>query len=704
MEPIGLGVHDPPGVDGYTPIFPGPAGGVETFDHLLGTGASSGTTRFNDLRDLFFGEREAAKLALAASNVTQTVISESSSPHRSQTSAQPLNLFTMSVPNTLGSGINRDKDLHVQMLSILGEITVDSSTQKSESDWYSFSGAAGDIFNLDLYSNSLTRYGTGTDDYIDSIVRIWYVSGGVLTLVPWFSATAVNDDTFEPTDSSIVDLMLPVTGTYYIEVDTFSRDPASAVFDPGHPTSPLNPNNPGNILGYPDILKRFLDTQADTDVGHYQLVISRFSAANESDGSNVIIGFGGLDSVQGGTDNGFSLNPSNTHTFNVIGASPGSGFNHTIVTGSVSLGGASLNVNVSSFTVTDGSTFLLIDNDETDDVIGRFANLPDGAVISENFAGSGKTARISYRAGDGNDVAIIVDNQSPAIQMSGGSNAQLEFRMLEETLHVLINGTVHTALLSDGIRQITVTGQAGQNDVLHLDFSGSNSALFDTLQSVNVSLGGNSADDLIINGDSRSLAVSHAGLGTGSVNIGTLAINFTGVGSNTLHISNTDDLTINFGGGADNIVFSDHTTPGISQIAGTGFSTTAFSSPSDSLVIDLGSGSNSLRITDLDDNFNPINGVTIQGGSGDNSVTIVSLGSTFNSSLLVSGGDGDDVAVFAGSLTVASLAVQMETSEIEGVSIAATTGDVTFNGDLSLSGAISSFQTLAGSINLAGGP
>jgi hypothetical protein len=63
--PIGTGVHSPPGIDQYKPTFNGPSGGFETTDHLLTTGASVGTNRFNELRLLFFGEREAVKLAYA---------------------------------------------------------------------------------------------------------------------------------------------------------------------------------------------------------------------------------------------------------------------------------------------------------------------------------------------------------------------------------------------------------------------------------------------------------------------------------------------------------------------------------------------------------------------------------------------------------------------------------------------------------------
>ena len=70
--PIGSGVHDIPGGSSYKPNYTGPSGAVETFDHVIGSPASIGSTRFNDLKDLFFGEREAIKLAFANSNPSQT--------------------------------------------------------------------------------------------------------------------------------------------------------------------------------------------------------------------------------------------------------------------------------------------------------------------------------------------------------------------------------------------------------------------------------------------------------------------------------------------------------------------------------------------------------------------------------------------------------------------------------------------------------
>ncbi len=56
--PIGFGMHSPPGAGAFKPEFPGPVAAFETFDHLIGSPASVGSNRFNDLRQLEFGERK----------------------------------------------------------------------------------------------------------------------------------------------------------------------------------------------------------------------------------------------------------------------------------------------------------------------------------------------------------------------------------------------------------------------------------------------------------------------------------------------------------------------------------------------------------------------------------------------------------------------------------------------------------------------
>ena len=214
--------------------------------------------------------------------------------------------------NTLTSGLNRPKDFFVQLASITGQIDVDASTGRSQSDWYSFTGRAGELINIDLLSNSLQRNATGldgtltSDDFVDSVIRVWHIVAGQAQLVPYFDGVAENDDIFEPTDSSLVDLRLPSDGTYFVEVDTFNRF-GDAIGNPENPLSPVNPSNPNNILGDPERVARFLDSINDTDTGKYQLILYKFRKANSSDGIDTLKGFGGVDIIVGGAGENYAL-------------------------------------------------------------------------------------------------------------------------------------------------------------------------------------------------------------------------------------------------------------------------------------------------------------------------------------------------------------------------------------------------------------
>ncbi len=90
-------------------------------------------------------------------------------------------------------------------------------------------------------------------------------------------------------------------------------------------------------------------------------------------------------------------------------AGPGTGHDQINVTGTVSLGGATLNL-MNGFTPVAGTTFVIINNDGADVVSGIFNGLPEGAV----FAAGGSFFKISYAGGSGNDVALTA-NTAPTI-------------------------------------------------------------------------------------------------------------------------------------------------------------------------------------------------------------------------------------------------------------------------------------------------
>src|SRR5262249_29743508 len=84
-------------------------------------------------------------------------------------------------------------------------------------------------------------------------------------LVAYYDSTAVNDDQFEPTDSSLIDLRLPADGKYFVRVHAFHLDKA--------------------------------------DTGRYELFIYRFDAGNPTDLGDTLEGRGGNDVLEGGLGN-----------------------------------------------------------------------------------------------------------------------------------------------------------------------------------------------------------------------------------------------------------------------------------------------------------------------------------------------------------------------------------------------------------------
>ena len=101
------------------------------------------------------------------------------------------------------------------------------------------------------------------------------------------------------------------------------------------------------------------------------------------------------------------FNAATTLQMQIATATAGTGYDQLSVTGPVSLGSATLTLQLlAGFNVAIGQSIVLVANDTTDAIIGTFAGLPPGAFISipANNGGGGWT--ISYNGGTGNDVAL----------------------------------------------------------------------------------------------------------------------------------------------------------------------------------------------------------------------------------------------------------------------------------------------------------
>ncbi|MEN9667141.1 MAG: hypothetical protein RLZZ326_3504, partial [Planctomycetota bacterium] len=206
----------------------------------------------------FFGEREAIKLVYndmaPMTPDGKLFVAEQAPPHgsRSQSGSQELVPVPLAIPNTLNHGLNAGKDLMAGAVNVLGELTA-----TGELDIYRMSGRRGDLLNIQVMSAALARYKHSSSALdLDAVLTVYDEAG---------NAVALSDDEFETHDPSIIDLVLPVDGVYYIEVKGFHHDDGAAA-----------------------------------DTGTYELFLSRFDAASRDDGGDVLEGRSGNDTLVGG--------------------------------------------------------------------------------------------------------------------------------------------------------------------------------------------------------------------------------------------------------------------------------------------------------------------------------------------------------------------------------------------------------------------
>jgi hypothetical protein len=246
--PIASGIYVAVNPTLYRPAYPGPTGADETVRHIMASGASVHATLFDAINSPYFGEREAVKLAFGADG---TPTNEQTTPHDSMASAQSLTLAPLVVPDTNLAGVNADRVFDVTAADVAGYLGLDAGGN-SNTDFYSFSAQAGTLINLQVMSRVLNR----PQGSFDSTMTVFDSTGKVI---------AFNDDSFQSQDSTIIDLTLPSTGTYYVEVTAFS--------DPGQTTQ---------------------------QTGAYELFLYTFAAATDPGLGDTIYGGSGNDTIIAG--------------------------------------------------------------------------------------------------------------------------------------------------------------------------------------------------------------------------------------------------------------------------------------------------------------------------------------------------------------------------------------------------------------------
>ncbi|MBP6213422.1 MAG: right-handed parallel beta-helix repeat-containing protein, partial [Pyrinomonadaceae bacterium] len=163
-----------------------------------------------------------------------------------------------------------------------------------------------------------------------------------------------------------------------------------------------------------------------------------------------------------------SLSTGSNLNMQLNGTAVGTQYDQLNVTGTVSLGGATLNV-LPGYSPTVADSFTIINNDGVDPVVGTFNGLAQGSTL---IAG-GNTYQISYIGGSGNDVTLTVtvvtcnDVSTPVMTSQTGVPVTIPINTTDLTTRGVISAdfvfTYNTSVLDSTPANITVTPGAFLN-------------------------------------------------------------------------------------------------------------------------------------------------------------------------------------------------------------------------------------------------
>jgi hypothetical protein len=181
----------------FVPPFEGPLHADETTLHLMSTGRTGATPRVRATVDQFFSERSAVKIT-AGQRLTPTLEAEARS-----SALEPVRL---SVPNPVLEGIGAGpSELVVQTL------LVDASLSSvDEVDEFRLLGAAGEVWTIDLVSTADPSF---ANPVVTDLRLLLEQPDGTRDLI------AFNAQSFEGDDPVLLDIELPSSGTYVVQID-----------------------------------------------------------------------------------------------------------------------------------------------------------------------------------------------------------------------------------------------------------------------------------------------------------------------------------------------------------------------------------------------------------------------------------------------------------------------------------------------------
>src|SRR4051794_27445198 len=152
-----------------------------------------------------------------------------------------------------------------------------------------------------------------------------------------------------------------------------------------------------------------------------------------------------------------NLTLAGPYVVEVNGRTPGTQYDRLALNGLVALSGP-LNVSM-GYTPAAGDGYVILTNDGTDPVMGTFAGMPEGAMMTLG----GLNFHITYHGGDGNDVALtsLIGSPPPAVVSTTINNGAAQ-RSRVTDLTIPFSQVVTFAGAPSAAFRLTRTGSAGE--------------------------------------------------------------------------------------------------------------------------------------------------------------------------------------------------------------------------------------------------
>lgn len=629
--PIGSGINFVPGPNAYGPAYPGPVSAFETTRHIMASPASVGETLFDAVSGQFFGEREAVKLSTWAFG--GAVVAEQVGAHDTLLTAQPIQFRELFVPNTVVSGVNQGRAFRVNQLTVTGALNA-----SGERDLYQFQGTAGQLMNFEVISSVLSRY-TST---IDPIIRILDANG---IPVPYYGTIARNDDEFESTDSILIDLTLPTTGAYFVEITPFSTGDTGSYELFGYDFASYLPStgagggqstlpaDAGDLLlgGDGDDTVQgaegndTLSGQAGNDVllggaGNDSLLGGAGEDTLDGQvGDDTLDGQGGSDTVFGGLgDDTFIFTPGGSGVETING---GDGLNTALVNGTNLADTITIGMTGGALTISAGASTLIVNGQVQNIVVDGRAG--DDSITVGDVSGTG-FFKLDVRGGDGNDTLTAAGATIGTVRLSLSGDAGNDTLVGSNGNDTLDGGAGNDAA-NGGDGNDTILGGTGNDQI-----------------------GGGLGNDVINGGDGNDFANGDAGNDRVTGGVGNDSLKG-GDGADTLDGQAGDD-NLNGMAGDDSLLGG----VGRDVLAGGAGNDTLDGGRNDDTIsgnsghdlirgdhgndfIDAGDGNNTINAGDGHDTVLAADGIDlINGGDGNDQIN------AGNGNDIISGGDGND--------------------------------------------------------------